>query len=187
MTDTPRPKGKGAEMGRASRRKHRTTSIGQMFGVELFEDSRLLRLILCQAHYDTVDDCADPPFPLADVNDPTTTNANIVIYWLRQHKTDARVILVHHHRYFHRDSQDPSDGLDLKRTHAVSALMPTADEVEEMVQSFCRFIATDDRAGLCAPPAVYDFSAAPIQVALKALIKLPFMHTRVFAPDGGVQ
>jgi hypothetical protein len=168
---------------RLFRRKHKAAHFGQMFGVELFEDSRLLRIVLCRLHYDTVDrGDDDPPFPLADLADPTATNANLVMYLLRQHQAEAQVHLVHHHRYFHRDSQDPSDGLDLKRTyiHTASVL---ENGIEAMVLDFCRFIATDGHFALRAPPAVYDFSAVPIDVAIDAMTQLPFMHTRVLAPE----
>ena len=61
-------------MGRASRRKHTAKRFGHMSGVELFEDSRLLRVVLYEFHYDAMDDSGDPPFPLADVDDRTKTN-----------------------------------------------------------------------------------------------------------------
>ena len=159
-----------------------------MFGVELFEDSRLLRVVLVQLHYDTVGCVGDPPFPLADADDRTKTNANLVLYWIRQHQADEQVFLVHLHRYFHRDSQDVSDGLDLKHSHVHTASVRD-QEVDAMVLDFCRFVATDEaHYTLCAPPAVYDFSTAPIATAIDALTTLPWVHTRVAAPPpSGVQ
>ena len=172
---------------RRARRPPQTASYGQMFGVELFEDSRLLRVVLCQLHFDKLDAADDgPPFPLADVADPAMTNANLVVYLLQQHADDERAVLVHHHRYFHQDSQDPSDGLDLKRTAAYHVSLPET-RIDALIEDFCRFVSTDPHFTLCAPLEVYDFSTALIDVAVDAFTKLPFIHTRVVAPDGGVQ
>jgi len=166
----------------------RPAAIGQMFGVEIFADSRLLRVVLCQLHYDAVDPpCEDrPPFPLADAADRSETNANLVVYLLRQHQADERILLVDHHRYFHRDSRDPSDGLDLKRTHVHTASVVDEHGIDTLVFDFCRFIATNDAFALTAPPEVYDFSTAPIEAAIDAFTQLPFVHTTVCA-DGGVR
>jgi hypothetical protein len=166
--------------GKGRKHKPQVARFGAMFGVELFEDSRLLRIVLCRMHYDVVDENDDPPFPLADVDDPTKTNANLVLYLLRQHQADERIHVVHHHRYFHRDSQDPSDGFDLKHTFigTVSGL-----DVEAMVRDVCDKLTTDLRFALRGQPEVFDFSSAPIDVAIDAMTKLPFMHTRVMAPE----
>jgi hypothetical protein len=173
-------------------RMQRTAPFGQMFGVDLFEDSRLLRVVMCQLHYDAVDTDDGLPFPLADAADQAMTNANLMLYLLRQHQADLRLHLVHRHRYFHRDSQDPHDGLDLKRTTIHTVAAPDASLLDEqaidaLMLDFCRFIATDPHFALCAKPEVYDLSTAPIEVAIDALTTLPFIHTRVSAPDGGVQ
>jgi hypothetical protein len=150
----------------------RSASIGEIFGVELFEDSRLWRVIVCAVHYDGVDETEDPPFPLADLDDTTKTNANVVLYLLRQHRGDPKDIVVVTHRYFHRDSRHAHDGLDLKRG---TAWQVKRGQVDKITKDLCRLAAT---MPLCEPVQVYDFTNVPsIQDAIKAFTKLPLCHT----------
>jgi hypothetical protein len=149
-------------------------SVGQLFGLELFEDSRLLRVIVCSAHYDAVDE--NSMFPLADVADRTVTNANIVLYLVQPHLDDAEIHLVHHHRYFHRDSQHPADGLDLKRTYNYVTRTADGHDIEALVQEFFHMMI-EKGFPLTAPPEVFDFSTMPMEQALDAYLKLPFIHS----------
>jgi hypothetical protein len=147
-------------------------------GVELFEDSRLLYVLMVQLHFDTVGG-DDEAFPLADVDNPTMTNANHGLYVIRQHANDERVSVIEHYRYFHRDSQHPADGLDLKRARGWT--LPADQFTLDTIAVFCRELAT--HCTLCAPPQVYDFSRDPIDDALDAVLKLPFIHTWSAAPQ----
>lgn len=164
------------------RTRKAAASCGQLYGVELFDDSRLLRVVMCQAHYDAVDE--DDPFPLADVDDPAVTNANILLCLVRQHADDPGVVMVCQHRYFHRDSKHAHDGLDLKRRYARQFLNVDDARIDEIVNAFCQFAITERAAALCAPPVVYDFSQVPtIDAAIDAFASLPFSHGTI----GGVQ
>jgi hypothetical protein len=94
--------------------------VGSILGIELFGDTRILRIAVIQAHYVSVGTPdfevaeGDADFPLANVDQPDAPNTTVTIVFFRLHPGEPMTCAIEY-RYHHRDSVSPANELDLTR------------------------------------------------------------------------
>jgi hypothetical protein len=148
-------------------RKHtKPKRAGQVFGIDLYPDSKILRFAVMGAHFQAV--APDSDFPLAHADDRDWSNTTITIAIVRVHPNEP-AIGAYQFRYHHRDSDA---GLDLKHRYRIGPCPRGGDGLDEIDR------AIEGLAGqlpIVGDPDILDLSDHDLESAAKIVAALPSM------------